>query len=79
MDEFIRIEQGDGKAILNGEEQIICAGSAIVVPAGTEHNIINTSSSEKMKLYTVYSPAHHKNKTIHATKQDALADKEDHI
>ncbi|OGE18828.1 cupin [Candidatus Daviesbacteria bacterium RIFCSPLOWO2_02_FULL_41_8] len=79
VDQFIRIEQGDGKAILNGEEQIICAGSAIVVPAGTEHNIINTSSSEKMKLYTVYSPAHHKNKTIHATKQDALADKEDHI
>jgi mannose-6-phosphate isomerase-like protein (cupin superfamily) len=79
VDQFIRVEQGEGKAILNGEETIISDGFAIVVPAGTEHNIINTSSDKKMKLYTVYSPAHHKDKTIHKTKQEAEADTEDHI
>ena len=79
VDQFIRVESGEGKAILNGEEHIISDGFAIVVPALTEHNIINTSSEKKLKLYTVYSPAHHKDKTIHKTKQDALKDKEDHI
>jgi mannose-6-phosphate isomerase-like protein (cupin superfamily) len=79
VDQFIRVEKGNGKAILNGEETIISDGFAIVIPAGTQHNIINTSSTEKLKLYTVYSPAHHKDKTIHKTKQDAEADKEDHI
>ncbi|MDO8577222.1 MAG: cupin domain-containing protein [Candidatus Daviesbacteria bacterium] len=79
VDQFLRIEEGEGKAILNGEETLIASGSAIMVPAGTQHNIINTSPEKKMKLYTVYSPAHHKDKTIHKTKQDALADTEDHI
>ena len=79
VDQFIRVEKGTGKAILNGEESAISDGSAIVIPAGVEHNVINTSSSEKMKLYTIYSPAHHKDKTIHKTKQEAESDSEDHI
>lgn len=79
VDQFIRVEQGEGKAILNGEETIISDGFAIVIPAGTQHNIINTSSGKKLKLYTIYSPAHHKDKTVHKTKQEAEADKEDHI
>ena len=79
VDQFIRIEEGEGKAILNGEEHIISNGFAIVVPAGVEHNIINTSSEKKMKLYTVYSPAHHKDKTVHKTKQEAELDTQDHI
>ena len=79
VDQFIRVEQGIGKAILNGEEYLISDGFAIVVPAGTQHNVINTSSEKKLKLYTVYSPAHHKDKTIHKTKQDAEADTQDHI
>jgi mannose-6-phosphate isomerase-like protein (cupin superfamily) len=79
VDQFIRIEQGEGKAILNGKELNLEEGSAVIVPAGTKHNIINTSSEKKLKLYTLYSPAHHKDKTIHKTKKEALADTEDHI
>lgn len=79
VDQFLRIEKGQGRAILDGEEHLISDGSAIVVPAGTKHNIINTSSSEKLKLYTIYSPAHHRDKTIHKTKQEALSDTEDHL
>ena len=78
IDQFLRIESGEGKAILNGEEHTITDGSAIVVPAGTEHNIINTSSEKKLKLYTIYSPAEHKDKIIHKTKEEAVADTEDH-
>jgi mannose-6-phosphate isomerase-like protein (cupin superfamily) len=79
VDQFIRVEQGEGKALLNGEEHELSDGIAIVVPAGTQHNIINTSSEKKLKLYTIYSPAHHKDKTIHKTKQDAETDTQDHI
>jgi mannose-6-phosphate isomerase-like protein (cupin superfamily) len=79
VDQFLRIESGEGKAILNGEEYVISDGFAIIVPAGTKHNIINTSGVNKLKLYTVYSPAHHKDKTIHKTKQEAEADKGDYI
>lgn len=69
-DQFIRIESGRGKAIMNGEEHEIADGSAVVVPAGVQHNIINTSS-EIMKLYTIYTPPEHKPGTIHKTKDDA--------
>jgi mannose-6-phosphate isomerase-like protein (cupin superfamily) len=78
-DQFIRIEEGKGKAILDGEEHILSDGSAVVIPAGTQHNIINTSSEKKLKLYTIYSPAHHKDKTIHKTKEEAEADTQDHL
>lgn len=79
VDQFIRIEQGEGKVIINGEEHALSDGSALVIPAGAKHNIVNISSDKKLKLYTVYSPAHHKDKTIHKTKKDALADTQDHI
>lgn len=79
VDQFIRIEEGEGKAILDGEEHALGNGSAIVIPAGTKHNIINTSSDKKLKLYTVYSPAHHKDKTIHKTKEEAEKYTQDHI
>ncbi len=76
-DQFIRVEQGSGKAILNGEESTLSEGSAVIIPSGIEHNIINTGDKE-MKLYTVYSPAHHPDGTIHSTKADALkAEKEE--
>lgn len=69
-DQFIRIESGTGKAIMNGEEHEIADGSAIVVPAGAQHNIINTSEVA-MKLYTIYTPPEHKQGTIHKTKEEA--------
>jgi mannose-6-phosphate isomerase-like protein (cupin superfamily) len=70
-DQFIRVEEGHGKAIMDGKEYKLEAGSAVVVPAGSKHNIINTSKTVSMKLYTVYSPPHHPDGTIHKTKADA--------
>ena len=77
-DQFLRIEKGEGKVVINGEEHFLKDGSVIFVPAGTKHNIIN-SSTGYMKLYTVYSPAHHKDKTVHKTKKEASEDVHDHI
>lgn len=71
-DQFIRVEQGIGKAVMNGVESALSDGTAVVIPAGTEHNIINTGTTV-MKLYTVYTPPEHADKTIHATKAEALA------
>ena len=73
VDQFFRFETGQGKAILNGEETIFKANDVVIVPSGTNHNIINTSMSEPLKLYTVYSPANHPAGTIHPTKADAIA------
>lgn len=71
IDQFIRIEAGDGKSVLNGEESVLADGSAIVIPAGTEHNIINTSDTDPLKLYSIYSPPEHPDGTIHKTKAEA--------
>lgn len=71
LDQFIRIEAGQGKAILNGVSHDISDGSAIVVPEGTQHNIVNTGTTD-MKLYTVYSPPDHIDGLVHPTKADAL-------
>jgi mannose-6-phosphate isomerase-like protein (cupin superfamily) len=79
LDQFIRVEKGSGKTVLNGKEQEITDGFAVVVPAGTEHNIVNTSETEEMKLYTVYSPPNHKDGTVHPTKADAMADEGEHF
>lgn len=76
-DQFLRIESGVGKAIIDGNEQTFSAGFCVVVPAGSEHNIINTSSTDELKLYTVYSPAHHKDGTIHETKDIAMSSEEE--
>ena len=77
LDQFIRIEAGEGKAILNNIEHKISDGSAVVIPAGTRHNIINTSKEKDLKIYTIYSPPEHKDGTVHKTKADAKADKEE--
>jgi mannose-6-phosphate isomerase-like protein (cupin superfamily) len=79
VDQFFRVEKGQGKVIMNGEEHEIKDGSAVIVPAGTEHNVINTSGTEALRLYTIYSPPNHPDKKVHKTKAEAMADEEDHV
>lgn len=76
-DQFFRFESGQGKCIIDGNEYALSDGVAVVVPAGAEHNIINTSETEALKLYTIYSPAHHKDGIVRATKEEAEANEED--
>lgn len=73
-DQFFRCEKGQGKCIIDGNEYEIKDGTAVVVPAGAQHNVINTSSSDRLSLYTIYSPAHHKDGVARATKAEAEAD-----
>ena len=73
IDQFIRIEKGKGECIIDGHKYAIEDGVAVVVPAGAQHNIINTSDTDEMKLYTIYSPAHHKDGIVRATKEEAEA------
>jgi len=75
-DQFFRVDAGKGKVVLDGVETEIGDGFAIVIPAGARHNVINTSETEDMKLYTIYSPAHHRDGVVHATKEQAEADDE---
>jgi mannose-6-phosphate isomerase-like protein (cupin superfamily) len=70
-DQFFRFEKGQGQCIIDGNEYEVGDGSAIIVPAGAKHNIINTSDKAKLKLYTIYSPAHHKDGIMRKTKQEA--------
>jgi mannose-6-phosphate isomerase-like protein (cupin superfamily) len=74
VDQFIRIEAGTGTSVLDGEERLLSDGSAIVIPAGVRHNISNTSSTEPLKLYTLYAPPNHRPGTVHETKADAEHD-----
>lgn len=76
LDQFFRFESGQGKVVIEGEEAIIGDGSVVVIPAGTKHNIINTSSDVALKLYTIYSPPNHQDGTIHQTKEEAEASNE---
>lgn len=73
-DQFFRFEKGTGKVIIDGNEYEVSDGDAVVVPAGSEHNVINSSDSEPLKLYTIYSPAHHQDGVVRATKEEAEAD-----
>ena len=75
-DQFFRFEAGEGRVLINGNEYEVVDGDTIIVPCGAEHNVINTGS-EALKMYTIYSPAHHKDGTVHTTKADALADDEE--
>lgn len=73
-DQFFRFEKGEGKCIIDGNEYALSDGSVIVVPSGAQHNIINTSLTDDLKLYTIYSPAHHKDGIVRATKEEAEKD-----
>jgi mannose-6-phosphate isomerase-like protein (cupin superfamily) len=74
VDQFFRIEEGRAKFVLDGtDERVVGAGTAVVVPAGTYHNVINPSPSKPLKLYTVYTPPEHPDGTVHKTKAEADA------
>lgn len=75
-DQFFRFEKGHGKVIIGGEEFMVTDGDAVIVPAGNMHNIVNTSDTEELKFYTIYSPSHHPDGTIHKTKEEAMAAEE---
>jgi len=78
-DQFFRVESGEGKAVIDGEKFVLSDGVALVVPAGSKHNIMNTSKTEPLKFYTLYMPPHHKDGVIHKTKAEAERDKKDHL
>jgi len=75
LDQFFRVEEGTGEAVLDGVRTAIRAGFAVLVPAGTNHNIVNTGT-EPLKLYTIYSPPNHRDGVVHATRAEAEADDE---
>jgi mannose-6-phosphate isomerase-like protein (cupin superfamily) len=76
-DQFFRIDAGQGKVMIDGNEYTVGDGSAIIVPAGANHNVTNTSETDDLKLYTLYSPPHHKDGIERATREEAEANEED--
>ncbi len=79
LDQFLRFEAGEGKVVLDGQDHAVGDGIAVVIPAGTRHNVINTSKSADLKLYSLYSPPEHKVGTEHRTKKEADADAHHHF
>ena len=76
-DQFFRFEEGEGKALVDGNEYQLTAGDVLVVPSGAQHNIINTSQTQGLKMYTLYSPPHHRDGVVHKTKTEAQSDNEE--
>jgi len=79
LDQFIRVEKGEGKSVLDGEEHTLHDGSVVIIPKGVRHNIVNTSSEQPLKLYTLYAPPNHAEGTIHKTKAEAEASEGEHF
>lgn len=73
-DQFFRFEKGEGKVIINETEYVVGDGDTAIVPAGATHNVINTSATETLKLYTIYAPPHHQDGVVRATRAEAEAD-----
>lgn len=76
-DQFLRFEGGRGAVFINDNQYEVADGDAVIVPAGARHNVVNLSEAEELKIYTIYSPPHHKDGTVHQTKHDAETDDED--
>ena len=76
-DQFLRFEAGTGRVLIDGNKYTVKDGDAVIVPAGAKHNVINTSASEELKLYTIYSPPHHKDGIVRKTKEEAEANDEE--
>jgi mannose-6-phosphate isomerase-like protein (cupin superfamily) len=73
-DQFFRFEKGQGKVVMSGAEYAVSDGDSVIIPSGTEHNVMNTSTTDDLKLYTIYAPAHHKDGVVRATRSEAVAD-----
>ncbi|OGC43909.1 cupin [candidate division WS6 bacterium RIFOXYC1_FULL_33_10] len=78
VDQFFRVEQGEGKVVMNGQESEVKEEMVFIVPAGVEHNVINTSDLEELKIYTIYAPPNHPQETVHITREDAMLAEEEH-
>lgn len=78
IEQFFRIEDGEGKVIIDGNEYQVSDDDAVIVPAGAEHDVINTSQTETLKLYTIYSPPEHPDGTVHKTKEEAVEYEKEH-
>jgi len=76
-DQFLRFEGGRGVCFIDGNKYDVVDGDAVIVPAGARHNVVNTSETEQLRLYTIYSPAHHRDGTVHASKKEAESDDEE--
>lgn len=78
VDHFYRIERGEATFVLDGaEKRGVKDGDAVIVPAGTRHNVINTSKTARLKLYTIYSPPNHADMTVHKTRAESVAEEQD--
>jgi mannose-6-phosphate isomerase-like protein (cupin superfamily) len=77
-DQFFRFEEGEGQVVIDGVEHKVKDGDAVIVPAGAQHNVVNTSKTAKLKLYTIYSPPEHQDKVVRHTKADAEAAPEEY-
>lgn len=71
-DQFFRVESGEGICVIDGAEHVVKDGDAIVIPSGAKHNVINTSKTLFLKMYTIYAPPHHRDKIVRETKKEAL-------
>lgn len=76
-DQFFRFEKGEGKVVINETEYIVGDGDVVIIPASSNHNIINTSETEDLKMYTIYAPSHHKDGIVRKTKQEAIENEAD--
>ena len=76
-DQFFRFEGGKGRVEIDGNKYTVKDGDAVVIPAGAKHNVVNISATEDLKMYTIYSPPHHKDQIVRKTKEEAEANEED--
>jgi mannose-6-phosphate isomerase-like protein (cupin superfamily) len=77
IDQFFRFETGEGKVVIDGNEYLVKDGDGVIVPAGANHNVVNTSKTSELKLYTIYSPPEHQDKVVRKTKAEAIANEEE--
>lgn len=77
-DQFLRFEGGHGAVFIDDNRYEVRDGDAVIVPAGARHNVVNLSDTEKLTLYTIYSPPHHIDGTVHPTKEEAEANDEEY-